>query len=141
MEADLLYQLKQQKPGRTVVACDAGPSEERSKFLASDLLGSIHGDDSYPGGVVSESCPHAWDGARRRDPRRVRRWGWKEIEEFVVRSGLSAADEIVAVSLISLVYARNATSFNCEPYGGRTSYKKTRADGKLFDVSDLTPPW
>jgi hypothetical protein len=71
----------------------------------------------------------------------VRRWGWKEIEEFVVRSGPSAADEIVAVSLISLVYARNATLFDCGPYGGRTSYKKTRADGKLFDVSDLMCPW
>jgi hypothetical protein len=33
MKVDLLYQLKQQKPGRTVVACYVGPSEERSRFL------------------------------------------------------------------------------------------------------------
>jgi hypothetical protein len=37
-------------------------------------------------------------------------------------------------------YTRNATSSNCGPYGGRTSYKKTRADGKLFNVSDLVSP-
>jgi hypothetical protein len=131
MRADLLYQLKQQKPGHTVVACYVGLSEERSKFIGSNLLGSIHGDDSYPGRVVSESCPHAWDGARRRDPRRVRRWRWKEIEEFVVRSGLSAADEIVVVSLISLVYACNATSisFNCGHTAGERVARKLEQTG------------
>ena len=30
----------------------------------------------------------------------MRRWGWKEIEESVVRSGLRAADGIVVGSLV-----------------------------------------